>query len=425
MEPGSCSRRSWVVEVEDEEAARSTGRSTLQHPPPLATSAHASFVLHTSSLDPNAEPFVASPGGSRERLHFTVSKASSEEEDEPPMARRGKDAPHPRWQRRRRRHPARRGSFMADAWRDVARAMSPPRRLVSIVVHPMRMSVEPDADEFRKVQSHIRWRRVTPPTVRDACMFPSRCFNYEREGHHERDCPLPPMLGLPKGKHGHSPVQASDLGRGALRRRSSHSRGASSVDTVSACLASTRREPSILPVYDPPTPEPMVDESAGRASYAPSQQGSVAPDDFIIQLSNHEDLELVLCTPSPTGAPFALRWRRWSHLIMGSAGAFHYRVLMGMKGIPSHARSTEIAQAILGSSSAKVELANPNALNDPDDERELFVAAWCAHPDLVLDEIIMALLEPEEEHDRGSPLYLRPHEIIPDEALDLRYLVRL
>lgn len=83
---------------------------------------------------------------------------------------------------------------------------------------------------------------------------------------------------------------------------------------------------------------------------------------------------------------------------MASAGAFRYRVLVGMKGIPSHARSAEMAQAILGSSSAKVELANPDALNDPDDERELFVAAWCAHPDLVPDEMIMAVPEPEDEH---------------------------
>ena len=37
----------------------------------------------------------------------------------------------------------------------------------------------------------------------------------------------------------------------------------------------------------------------------------------------------------------------------------------------------------------------------------------------------MAVPEPEEEHDGGSPLYLRPHEIIHDEVPALRYLVRL
>jgi hypothetical protein len=78
-----------------------------------------------------------------------------------------------------------------------------------------------------------------------------------------------------------------------------------------------------------------------------------------------------------------------------------------MKGIPSHAHSSEVAQTILGSTGAKAEVANPDALLDPNDERELFVSTWCAHPDLVPDEIIMAVPEPEEEHDDGSPLYLR------------------
>jgi hypothetical protein len=37
----------------------------------------------------------------------------------------------------------------------------------------------------------------------------------------------------------------------------------------------------------------------------------------------------------------------------------------------------------------------------------------------------MVIPEPEEEHDGGSPLYLRPEEIIHDEVPALRYLVRL
>lgn len=61
-----------------------------------------------------------------------------------------------------------------------------------------------------------------------------------------------------------------------------------------------------------------------------------APDDFIIRFRNGADLERVLHSPSPPNAPFALRWRRWSGLINGSAGAFRFRALVGMKGIPSH-----------------------------------------------------------------------------------------
>ena len=110
---------------------------------------------------------------------------------------------------------------------------------------------------------------------------------------------------------------------------------------------------------------------------------------------------------------------------MGSAGAFRFRVLVGLKGIPSHAHSKETAQVILSSSCINVDIANPEAVADPDDDCELFVAAWCAHPDLVPDDKIMAVPEPEEEHDGGPPLFLRPHEIIHDEVPALRYLVRL
>ena len=53
------------------------------------------------------------------------------------------------------------------------------------------------------------------------------------------------------------------------------------------------------------------------------------------------------------------------------------------------------------------------------------MAAWCAHPDLIPDEKIMAVPEPDEEHGGGPPLYLRPHDIIYDEVPALRYWVRL
>jgi hypothetical protein len=78
------------------------------------------------------------------------------------------------------------------------------------------------------------------------------------------------------------------------------------------------------------------------------------PHDFIMRFSRREDREMVLGTPSTTVGPFTLRWCPWSRLIMASTGAFRYRVLVGMKGIPSHARSKETAKIILGSSCARV-----------------------------------------------------------------------
>jgi len=91
---------------------------------------------------------------------------------------------------------------------------------------------------------------------------------------------------------------------------------------------------------------------------------------------------------------------------MGSADTFHYKVLVGMKGISVHARSTEVAQIIHGSSGVKAEIANHEAIS------ELLVAAWCTHPDLIPDEKIMVVLEPEEEHDGGPLLSIRPWEIM-------------
>jgi hypothetical protein len=60
---------------------------------------------------------------------------------------------------------------------------------------------------------------------------------------------------------------------------------------------------------------------------------------------------------------------------MASMGAFRYRVLVGLKGVPLHARSSEVAQVILGSTRAKVEIADLAALSDPDSECEFFVSS--------------------------------------------------
>jgi hypothetical protein len=96
------------------------------------------------------------------------------------------------------------------------------------------------------------------------------------------------------------------------------------------------------------------------------------PDDLLVRFSRQDDLHLVLDNQRPDGAPFFLQWRRWTRLIMGSSGAFRYRMLVGLKRLVSHAHSAAVAQTILGSAGAKVEFANAEAHSDPDDERELF-----------------------------------------------------
>jgi len=146
-------------------------------------------------------------------------------------------------------------------------------------------------------------------------------------------------------------------------------------------------------------------------------------DDFIVRFSRREDLDDVLGTPPLSVGAFTLRWRPWSCLFMASAGAFIFCVLVGMKGIPCHARSLEVVQLILGSACAEVQLAGEGHVSDPDDDREIFAAAWCVHPDLIPDEKILAIPERAEEHDCGPPLFLRPEELIHAEVPALRYLV--
>lgn len=285
MERGSSSRRSWAdvaEESDDEEASFGTEGSPLQHLPPLAAAAHATIVLHSSSLNPDAEPFYASPRGSSGRLHFTDSEASLDDSDGPPPAGKGKAAmPTRRLRRRHRRRRATTSGFLADARRPSV--MAPAAHLASIVVHPTRMSVEPDEDGFRQVQSRRRWRRAAGPRaplarpvpqnlvgrgfnclaedhVGAMCTSPSRCFFCLGEGHQARDCPHAPPVGRGRAKRGQSPCRG--LGRGVRPRRRRSRRSSWSSGTVSGRSVSTGRAPSVPPVCEPPTPDPLVDAPA-------------------------------------------------------------------------------------------------------------------------------------------------------------------
>jgi hypothetical protein len=100
-------------------------------------------------------------------------------------------------------------------------------------------------------------------------------------------------------------------------------------------------------------------------------------------------------------------------------------MLAGIKGLPTHDRSLDTITRLLASSCIAPKIANLEALQDQDDDRELFAAAWCAHPDLVPDEMVLAILELEQEHDGGPPLFLCPWEIIHDEVPALRYWVKI
>lgn len=101
---------------------------------------------------------------------------------------------------------------------------------------------------------------------------------------------------------------------------------------------------------------------------------------------------------------------------MASGGSFRFRVLVGMRHVPLHARSTAVAQTILGSACARIELAPPEVA-PVDDDREFFVAAWCLHLRFIPEEKIIFILEPSMHE---GPFYHHQEELP-----GLRYPVRI
>ena len=75
-----------------------------------------------------------------------------------------------------------------------------------------------------------------------------------------------------------------------------------------------------------------------------------------------------------------------------------------MRGIPSHLWNVAAAQRILGHACAGLEPAQQTATQA--DMSEYFVAAWCVHPDLIPQEMIVAVPELEASFIVEPPLYL-------------------
>lgn len=81
------------------------------------------------------------------------------------------------------------------------------------------------------------------------------------------------------------------------------------------------------------------------------------PEDFLVRFNDRADLEDVVHAPVPLGTPFYLIWKQWRCQSMASARAMCYKVLLGLKGMPAHTWSSDIAERILGSSYALVTKA--------------------------------------------------------------------
>lgn len=201
MERGSTSRRNWAdeVEVADElTCSRSAG------------------------LNPDAEPFsLAGSGfGRGEKLSFTDSEASfGSEAPRPAAADKGKGPAVASGRRRRprrcRRAPGAPGGFLVDTCRAYQPEEPPPApKLRSLVVHPARLSAEPDSDGFRQVNSRCRWHRRPSPAQPKPVLadLVSLCFNCLGDDHVKANCRYPPATPAAARATGHATAR-SPLGR--------------------------------------------------------------------------------------------------------------------------------------------------------------------------------------------------------------------
>lgn len=100
---------------------------------------------------------------------------------------------------------------------------------------------------------------------------------------------------------------------------------------------------------------------------------------------------------------------------MASGDTCRYRVLLGLRPVPLHARSAATAQAILGPACVEVVVIRPRDVPE-DDDREFFVTTWCVHPRLIPDEQVIFIPEPR---------LLPPALAAVTEPPSLCYLVRI
>jgi hypothetical protein len=83
----------------------------------------------------------------------------------------------------------------------------------------------------------------------------------------------------------------------------------------------------------------------------------------------------------------------------------------------------QLQQHILGTACAHLEIVPPGIAPE-DDDRELFVAAWCLDPKLIPEEKTIFIPEPRPLVP-GQVLYIQAYEVILNRLPGLRYVVRL
>ena len=99
-----------------------------------------------------------------------------------------------------------------------------------------------------------------------------------------------------------------------------------------------------------------------------------------------------------------------------------FRVLLEIRGIPSHAWSATTAQIILGNACAVPEPTPSMAARA--DLRCFQAAVWCSDPDLIPNEATIRIPECVPDLGANNP-FLRPEEIIRHDLPLLRYKVQI
>ncbi|KAJ1292927.1 hypothetical protein BS78_01G028200 [Paspalum vaginatum] len=134
-----------------------------------------------------------------------------------------------------------------------------------------------------------------------------------------------------------------------------------------------------------------------------------SPEDFLVVFSDLGCRDRVLHGAPPRSPPFRLTWRPWLRLSMATPDKMRFKVLLVLRGIPTHAWSLDSAQRVLGSSCAGLEATRETI--DKVDLKRFVVAAWCAHPHLIPSVKRLWVPEPKKPHEPGN-LFLREHEVM-------------
>ncbi|KAG2569883.1 hypothetical protein PVAP13_7NG446101 [Panicum virgatum] len=146
------------------------------------------------------------------------------------------------------------------------------------------------------------------------------------------------------------------------------------------------------------------------------------PEDFLLVFKEVVVLERVLHAPPLPVADMVLRFRRWRRLASADAESMKFRVLLEMRGIPSHVWSVDTAQRILGDACAD-PVPTPATIARRD-LRRFQAAAWCVDPDLIPNEVVIRIPEPVDTNV-GAELFLRSAEIIFHSQPLLRHRVEI